>query len=220
MCSNQSACTHGRVSLVSQQILVDQGERAEHVYFLESGVVSIVDILPTHSSIQIAVVGREGAAGCESLLIEGGLSPATYRVQLPGEAIRIPSAELKQMLQHYPTLEEPCMRSVLSLMRQLMLNAASNARDSLLRRLVRSLLLMHDRMDGDDVPITHEEWAKLLGVRRSGITVVASQLEAGGLLRINRGRMTILDRPGLEREVLRSSRAQPELDRMTHQFIC
>ena len=195
-----------RVSFVSQEILCDRGEVAEHVYFPESGVVSLIES-QARSNIQIAVVGREGAIGCEFLLSESSLSFATYRSQLPGSAIRVPLLALRSLVQRLPVLADACTGAVLSLMRQVMLNAASNAGEPLLRRFTRSLIMMHDRVDGNDLVMTHADSASLLGVRRAGVTVAASQLEAAGLLQLNRGCITILDRLGLERELIRGSHA-------------
>lgn len=190
-----------RVQLVPDQILSEPGERPEHAYFLESGVVTIRDATLPASPIQVAIVGRESLVGCEALLRSNQLTPFLAVAQQPGTAVRIPIRDLLGVLGSCPSLTAACMAAVASLLRQTMETAASNARDSLSQRCIRLLLMIHDRIDGEEVQITHEALSTMLGVRRSGITLVATDLQGEGLVKVGRGRITILDRTGLERQL-------------------
>ncbi len=188
-----------RVQLVANQVLSEPGERPEHAYFIEQGIVFFRDVstLP----VQVAMVGREGLVGCEALLQPGDPAVSCAVVQQPGAAIRVPVRDLAAVLESCPQLKASCMTAVLSLIRQVMETAVSSVRDSLAQRCIRLLLMIHDRIEGEEVQITHEALSAMLGVRRSGVTLVATALQGEGLVRVNRGRITILDRSGLERQL-------------------
>lgn len=192
------------VTIVPQQILIDHGQITEHAFFIEEGVVSIID----EDGVQVAMVGSEGLVGCQALLgIDTGSFAASV-AQVPGPALRIRFDDLQRMLNVSPTLLRLCMGSVKALMEQTMQTAACNARNTLTERCARWLLMTHDRINGDEMPITHEALASLLAVRRSGVTVVVSGLQDAGLVQINRRRITILDRKGLE---LKAKHTKPSL---------
>jgi CRP-like cAMP-binding protein len=190
-----------RVRLVPGQVLTEHGQLTEHAFFIEEGIVSlVVDTATPRSSVQVAMIGKEGVVGGQALLgIDSG-SFVSCVTQIPGHALRIPVVELRRLLEPSPELRALCMRAVEALMHQTMQTAASNARYTLAQRCIRWLLMAHERVEGDDLPITHEALSTMLGVRRSGITVVASGLQDAGFVRVSRGRITILDRPGLERQ--------------------
>jgi DNA-binding transcriptional regulator YhcF (GntR family) len=144
------------------------------------------------------MVGRDGLVGCPALLgIVSGAFVASV-VQIPGPALRIPAAELQRILVTCPTLQRLCMDTIATLMEQSMQTAATNACNTLTERCIRWLLMAHDRIDGDDLPITHEALADMLAVRRSGVTVAISGLQDAGIVRVARGHTTILDRIALE----------------------
>jgi CRP-like cAMP-binding protein len=182
------------VRLVPGQILIDHNQTTEHVFFVEEGIVSIID----GDGVQVAMVGRDGLVGCPALLgIVSGAFVASV-VQIPGPTLRIPVAELQRILVSCPTLQRLCMGTIATLMEQSMQTAASNACNTLTERCIRWLLMAHDRIDGDDLPITHEALADMLSVRRSGVTVAILGLQDAGIVRVARGRTTILDRIALE----------------------
>jgi CRP-like cAMP-binding protein len=189
-----------RVRLVPQQVLVDYGQKTEHAFFVEEGIVSLVaDSVKSRLSVQVAMIGPESFVGSQALLgIDTGAFVSAV-TQIPGPALRIPVVELRRVAQECEQLHRLCMETVEALIRQTMQTAACNARNTLAERCIRWLLMAHDRVEGDDLPITHEALSSMLGVRRSGITVVASGLQDAGLVRVSRGRITILDRAGLER---------------------
>ena len=188
-----------RVRLVPDQVLIEQGQATEHVFFIEEGMASLVaETGSSRPGIQVAMIGREGMVGGLALLgpEQGPFTSAV--MQMPGPAMRIPIGNLRRFIERSPTMRSICSVSVHSLMRQIMQTAACNARSTLAERCVRWLLMAHDRVDGNELPVTHEALSAMLGVRRSGITVVLSGLQDAGLIRVNRGRITILDRAGLE----------------------
>ena len=194
-----------RVRLVQGQILHEAGERIEHAYFLEEGIVSMVAQVddqgaPTGIGMtEIGMTGREGMVGLPVLLQADALSFSRSLVQLPGVALRIPAPALRDLVVRAPELRRRLYRALHILMSTISQTAACNSRHTLPERLARWLLIAHDRVEGDDLPLTQEFLSIMLGVRRSGVTVASAALERNGLLRHNRGRVTITDRDGLER---------------------
>ncbi len=189
-----------KVRIVPGQILVESGQPIEHVFFLEDGMVSLIAETASHRpSIQVAMIGRESVVGCQAMLGNDSATFATALAQIPGTAYRLAISDLYRLVQQCTVFHRLCMGALESLIRQTMQTAACNARNTLAERCVRWLLMAHDRVDGDDLPITHEALSSMLGVRRSGVTVVASGLQDAGLVSVHRGRITIQDRPGLER---------------------
>ncbi len=188
-----------RVRLVSGQVLIEPGQPTEHVFFVEEGMVSmIVDCGAGRASAQVAMIGREGMVGCLALLGTDAISGASAVSQVQGIAVRMKVAELMGFVAERPAMRWTCLAYVQSLMQQTMQTAASNAQNTLPERTIRWLLMAHDRIDGDELPITHEALSIVLGVRRPGVTVVVCALQEAGLVRAGRGRITIVDRLGLE----------------------
>ena len=189
-----------RVRLVSGQVLVEAGASAEHVFFPEEGIVSLVaDIRGGQSGVQVAMIGREGMVGGLALLGHGSVAYASAVSQIPGPAYRITVTALQRLLLNHPPLHDTCMLFLQSLARQLMENAAFNASESLTRRCVRWLLMADERRDGHELSITHATLSTILGVRRASVTIAMMALQEAGLVRATRGRLTIIDRAALER---------------------
>ena len=189
-----------RVRLVIGQVLLEQGQVNEHVFFPEEGLASLVMRLDTDGKgVQVAMVGREGMVGGLAVLDGVSAAVASTVMQVPGPALRIPVAVLEARLATCPALKRGCLRFVRSLMHQMMHAAATNARGGLTERCVRWLLMAQERLDQDEIMVTHEGLAALLGVRRSGVTVTMIGLEQKGLVRNRRGRVTLVDRAGLQR---------------------
>ncbi len=193
-------CRHlAPVRLVRGQVLIERGQAAEHVFFIENGIATLLAQADADkAAVQVAMIGREGMVGGLALL--DGASPPCARavMQVPGGALRIPVAHLRRIMDASPAVRDAAMRFVQSLTRQVMQAAAWNASRTLRERCVHWLLMAHERVDGDDLPVTHEALSALLGVRRSGVTVAAAALQEEGLVRTSRGRVRILDRAGLE----------------------
>jgi CRP-like cAMP-binding protein len=189
-----------RVRLVRGQVLVEPGHEVEHAFFVEDGMVAMIaDPGANRSAMQVAMIGREGLVGGLALLAPDAVSSITAVSQIPGPAVRVNTANLLSSIATCSQLRCLCLASVHHLMLQTMETAASNAQNTLAERCVRWLLMAHDRIDSDDLLITHEALAATLGVRRSGVTVVVSSLQEAGFIRASRGRITIIDRAGLAR---------------------
>jgi CRP-like cAMP-binding protein len=197
-----------RVRLVRGQVLIEPGHDVEHIFFIEDGMVSLVaEPTANRASMQVAMIGREGIVGGMALLAPTASSSITAISQIPGPAVRINADALRSAVERSPALRDLCLLFIHSLLVQTMETAASNAQNTLAERCVRWLLMAHERIESDELMITHEALATILGVRRSGVTVVVAALQEAGLIRANRGRITIADRLGLERAGGRSSQA-------------
>ena len=194
-----------RVRLVSGQILHEAGERIEHAYFIEQGVVSMlaeVDVPGPGTepgTTEIGMIGREGLVGLTVLLQPDALAYSRSLVQIPGVALRIPAPTLREVAASTPALRYALYRALQILMSTTAQTSACNSRHTLSERLARWLLIAHDRVDGDELLLTQELLSIMLGVRRSGVTVASAALEQAGLIRHSRGRVIITDRDGLER---------------------
>jgi CRP-like cAMP-binding protein len=196
-----------RVRLIAKQVLIESGRPPEHVFFIEEGLVSIVaETVQGEHGVQVAMIGREGMVGGPALLNDKAAACGSEIMQIPGSALRIPTAQLRHCLDDCPVLWELSMGFLQSLTRQLMYVAARNIRCTLFERYVYWLLMAHERMDGDDLPVTQEALSILLGVRRSGVTVATTALQKAQLISTSRGRIRILHRDGLEAMVSSRSR--------------
>lgn len=186
------------VTLVRRQVLVELGQPADHIYFLERGVVSVlIKARSGEEGVEIAMIGREGMVG--DLAFGAARQPACTRVvvHIPGTALRVVTGDLHRAIESSPALYRACKRSIRSVMEQVMQTASCNTRLSLFERLARWLVMTHDRVDGGDVPVTHEALSVMLGIGRPSITVAAAALQKAGLIRVGRGHITILDRADL-----------------------
>lgn len=167
------------------------------VYFVESGMVSFVTPLVDGHALEVGVAGREAMIGVPIALgVEAAATEAM--VQIEGSALSMPSAAMKSALAAEPTLLPVLLRYSHAFNTQVSQTAACNGAHRIEERLARWLLTTHDRVDGDDIPLTHELLSIMLGVRRSGVSVTAQTLQRAGLIRYAKGQITILDRHGLE----------------------
>lgn len=185
------------VQLVSGQVLIERDHAGDHVFFLECGFVSLL----YHSgdrSAQVALIGNEGLVGGVSLLGGDGLS-ASAVIRTPGVAFRMPLPLLKLRLDQCPSLRDAWLRHLHGVMADIMQTAIDNAYSTLDQRCARWLLMADARIKGDQVPVTHETLASMLGVFRSAVTAALSNLHRRGLIQPSRGRIAILDRDGLRR---------------------
>ena len=187
-----------RVQIVRDQVLIEAGQPASHVFFVETGIVTLrARSDGAKPGVQVAMIGPEGLVGGLALLDDTSAPHAAAVVLMPGGALRVPVRELRQCVATSAAIQQAMMRYVQSLMRQVMETAAHNASRTLAARCTHWLLMAHDRMDGDDLAITHDVLADLLCVRRSGVTVAMASLQENGLIRTSRGRIRVLDRAGL-----------------------
>ena len=188
-----------RVRLVNGMMLYLAGDRIEHVFFVEQGFISMVAIADgVESRVEVGLIGRESLVGALALLAPGATSYVQAMVQMPGAAYRIPIAGLLANLEQAPTLRRLILQAFEESLAQLAQTAACNSRHTVPQRLARWLLMAHDRVDGDELPLTQEFLAIMLAVRRPGVTIAIGELQTAGLVRHSRGRIVICDRPGLE----------------------
>lgn len=188
-----------RVRWVGGQALHEAGERIEQVFFVEQGLVSVVaQAEGGGSGPEIGLIGREGMVGLPVLLSPGAASYSRAVARTPGSAFRMSAEALHGSLATLPVLRQRLFRALEVSMAQVAQTLACNSQHGLPQRLTRRLLMAHDRVDGDEVALTQESLATMLGVRRSGVTVALASLRAAGLVRPRWGRVVVCDRPGLE----------------------
>jgi CRP-like cAMP-binding protein len=186
-----------RVTLTSSQVLHEANSPILDVFFVAAGVVSLTADTHDNGQVEVGLTGREGFVGASVLLNPVPIAMHRAFIQVPGFAWRMTTEALRAALGQSAALRQGCLRHVEALMGQSAQVAACNARHTLPERLARWLLMVRDRMDGDVLPMTQEFLSIMLGVRRSGVSVAASTLEAAGLIRMQRGRVTVVDAVGL-----------------------
>ena len=184
------------VELDLKQVLIEPNQPIEHVYFPQIGYTSIVTVDPG-SNVELGLIGREGLVGVP-VVLGVRTAPFRYFIQHAGEGLRIATADLEEVMDERPSLHRVLLRYAQALSVQTSGTAFANAEHTLEMRLARWLLMCHDRVDGDDIPITHEFMSMMLAVRRAGVTTATHILESNGLIRAKRGVITILDRDRLE----------------------
>lgn len=177
-------------------VLYEPGCKVTHVYFPVSAIVSLLYVLEDGSSAEIAVVGREGLVGV-SVSMGGETTPSQAVVQSAGAGFRMKSAHLLQAFKRSGPVLHLLLRYTQALITQMAQTAVCNRHHSLDQQLCRWLLLSQDRLEGNELVMTQELIANMLGVRREGVTEAAGKLQQDGLIRYQRGRITILDRAGL-----------------------
>lgn len=185
------------VELRLRQVLMEPNRPLEHVYFVEEGVVSIVGLMGDGSAIETATVGNEGMVGLPVFLGAGSMAGQAF-VQVPGRGYRVAARALREALARGGALPRLLGRYTQALITFLSQASACNRKHVVDERCARWLLLTHDRVDGDTFDLTHLFFSQMLGVRRASVSECASRMQAAGLIGYSRGRMTVLDRPGLE----------------------
>ena len=179
-------------------VLYESGVTMSHVYFPTDAIVSLLYVLEDGSSTEIAVVGREGIVGI-SLFMGGESTPSRCVVQSAGQGWRMPAHRLKEAFNRSGMVMQLLLRYTQALITQMAQTAVCNRHHTLDQQLCRWLLLSLDRLDTNELVMTQELIANMLGVRREGVTAAAGQLQDAGILRYKRGHITVLDRPALER---------------------
>ena len=184
------------VQLPLGEVLYESGGALSHVYFPTTAIVSLLYVMENGASAEIAVVGYEGLVGI-SLFMGGESTPSRAVVQSAGEGFRMKAAAIKDVFNHPPVLHL-LLRYTQALITQMAQTAVCNRHHSLDQQLCRWLLLSLDRLKGSELVMTQELIANMLGVRREGVTDSALKLQKAGLIQYSRGRISVLDRPGLE----------------------
>jgi CRP-like cAMP-binding protein len=179
------------------QVLYESGNTLSHVYFPTTAIVSLLYVMENGSSAEIAVVGNEGLVGI-SLFMGGESTPSRAVVQSAGKGYRLESQAIKDEFNRAGPVMHLLLRYTQALITQMAQTAVCNRHHSLDQQLCRWLLLSLDRLRGNELVMTQELIANMLGVRREGVTEGALKLQAAGLIRYSRGRITVLDRRGVE----------------------
>ncbi|WP_322030718.1 Crp/Fnr family transcriptional regulator [Paraburkholderia sp. J76] len=185
------------VQLRTEQLLCDCGQRIHHVYFPTTAVISMLTTMEDGSSVEIAAVGREGMTGVP-VLTGGETMPNRVQVQSSGFAYRISAQALKQQFARSELLRRITLLYMHALLTQIAQTAACNRHHSLSKQLCRWLLIEVDRVDSNDLSVTQQLIADMLGVRREGVTEAAGKLHDEGLIHHSRGKIRVLDRTRLE----------------------
>ena len=180
-------------------VLYEPGITMSHVYFPTSAIVSLLYVMEDGSSAEIAVVGKEGVVGV-SLFMGGNSTPSRAVVQSAGIGFRMRAEALYEEFSTSQAVMHLLLRYTQALITQMSQTAVCNRHHALDQQLCRWLLLSLDALDGDELVMTQELIANMLGVRRGGVTEAAQKLQDAGLIRYKRGRIEILDRAGLERQ--------------------
>jgi CRP-like cAMP-binding protein len=180
--------------------LYESGQRLQHVYFPTTSIVSLLYIMEDGASAEIAVVGNEGILGI-SLFMGGETTPSRAVVQSAGHGYRLEAKLLKAEFNRAGPVLHLLLRYTQALITQMAQTAVCNRHHSVEQQLCRWLLLSLDRLSSNELVMTQELIANMLGVRREGVTAAAGDLQRAGLIRYSRGRITVVNRPGLERHV-------------------
>lgn len=180
------------------QVLYESGEKLSHVYFPTTAIVSLLYVMEDGASAEIAVAGFEGIVGI-SLFMGGETTPSRAVVQSAGSGYRLAANLLLQEFNRAGPVLHLLLRYTQALITQMAQTAVCNRHHSLDQQLCRWLLLSLDRLRGNDLVMTQELIANMLGVRREGVTEAAGNLNDAGLISYHRGHIKVLDRAGLER---------------------
>ena len=185
------------VPMALGDVLYESGDRLRYVYFPTTSIISLLYVMEDGASAEIAVVGNEGILGI-SLFMGGETTPSRAIVQSAGHAFRLKAALLKEEFARYGPTMHLLLRYTQALITQMAQTAVCNRHHSVDQQLCRWLLLSLDRLGANQLAMTQELIANMLGVRREGVTEAAGKLQDAGLIRYGRGRITVLDRPDLE----------------------
>ena len=181
-------------------VIYESGGPLNYLYFPTTSIVSLLYVMESGASAEIAITGNEGLVGI-SLFMGGESTPSRAVVQSAGEGYRLKAGVLKKEFALGGRLQYLALRYTQALITQMAQTAVCNRHHALEQQLCRWLLLSLDRLPGNELRMTQELIANMLGVRREGVTEAAGKLQAEGLIRYSRGQITVLDRPGLERRV-------------------
>ena len=180
------------------QVLYEPGAGLNHVYFPTTAIVSLLYVMQNGASAEIAVVGHEGIVGI-SLFMGGESTPGRAVVQSAGHGFRLRAQTVKEEFNRAGAVLHLLLRYIQALITQMAQTAVCNRHHTLDQQLCRWLLLSLDRLPGNELVMTQELIANMLGVRREGVTEAAARLQQAGLISYSRGRISVLDRAGLEK---------------------
>ena len=185
------------VPMALGEVLYEPGGQMRHAYFPTTSIVSLHYVMESGASAEAAGVGNEGIVGI-SLFMGGSTTSSSAVVQIAGHAYRLESRILKEEFNRAGLMQRLLLHYTQALITQMSQSAACNRHHSVEQQLSRWLLLTLDRVPSREVVVTHELVARMLGVRREGITEAAGKLQNGGFIQYRRGHIAVLDRGGLE----------------------
>jgi len=195
-------------------VLYESGSQLGHVYFPTNSIVSLLYVMEDGASAEIAVVGNEGMIGV-ALFMGGETTPSRAVVQSAGFAYRLKGQLLKREFTRSASMQNLLLRYTQALLTQMAQTAVCNRHHSVDQQLCRWLLLSLDRLTSNELTMTQELIANMLGVRREGVTEAAGKLQDAGLIHYSRGRITVVDRPGLEAQACECYKVvKKEFDRL------
>ena len=204
----------GLVPMRLGEILYEPGGQLQHAYFPTTSIVSLHYVMESGASAETAGVGNEGVVGI-SLFMGGDTTPSSAVVQTAGQAYRLAGRLLKQEFNRAGSMQRLLLRYTQALITQMIQTAACNRHHSVEQQLCRWLLLTLDRLPAQELVMTQELVASMLGVRREGITQAAGNLQEAGLIRYRRGHIAVADRSGLEARACECyAVVKKELDRL------
>ncbi|HEV3166279.1 MAG TPA: Crp/Fnr family transcriptional regulator [Isosphaeraceae bacterium] len=186
-----------QVPLRVKDLLHEVDSPIPYVYFPRTGVISVLLVMENGLAMEVGTVGNEGMVGV-AVFLGASRSPLMAIVQIPGEALRMEAEAFREELRLGGSLHSLMHRYTQVTLKQTSQLAACNHLHSVEERMCRWLLMAHDRVESDEFPLTQEFLAEMLVVRRPSVTVIAGALQRGGLIRYSRGKITVLDRAGLE----------------------
>jgi len=185
------------VEIAPLQLLADIGEPIRHVYFPETGIISLVSRFADGMLIENGTIGYEGMAGFP-LILGVEWTPSVILGEVPGTVWRLDATTFCVLRPELPVLKALLERYVVYFFAQVSQSLACNSHHNLERRCARWLLMTHDRVAGDQFLLTHEVLAQMLAVHRPAVTIAADALRTRGLIEYSRGKITVRDRAGLE----------------------
>jgi len=186
-----------RVVFKRHDIAVHANVPFDHAYFPESGLASVISHTEDGRRLEVGLFGREAMVS-SAIVLGADRIPLETFAQIPGVWIRVGADALRAAMRRHPGLHALLLRYVQTFLMTVSSTALSNGAYRVEERLARWLVMTHDRIDGDDLPLTHEFLSLMLGVRRSGVTVAIHTLEGARMIKAKRGSLTVLDRAGLE----------------------
>lgn len=198
-----------RVTLTPRRVLQHAGVPIENIYFIEDGLVSVLASADERTTVEVGLIGREGAAGTVAIL-GVTVSPLRYFVQIGGSALKLKVSDLARVMQDIPQLRTTLHNALHAALMQSAQSAACSLSHTLSQRLARWLLAAQDRSDRDTIPITQDLLARSLGVRRASVSEAFKPLERAGAFAKSRGLVKILDRTRLEQMACRCYRVVRE----------
>ena len=205
------------VSFKLGEVVYESGVQMEHIYFPTTAIISLLYLMENGASAEMGMAGREGLVGV-ALFMGGNTMPNRAVVQSAGGAVRMRAQMLRDEFARGGAFQRLLLRYTQALLTQMSQTAVCNRLHAIEQQLCRWLLLSHDRLDSDELVLTQELIANMLGVRREGVTAAAGRLQEQGLISYVRGRIQILDRGGLEASACECYKVvKDEYDRLLNQ---